>query len=164
MAVYEAGLVCLDQANQTSLLLLTSQHLYIWDKFTDSLIIEIPIKSSSISTSPSPTSELVQLCIKAHPDPVREDVCSGYEMIRQYLQQSIDKQDINQQPGASFDTCVDPMSESAPTPLPSLEDVEDKGEGLVLCLGAPWADQFCAVWETMTHNIYCSQFSTEPSP
>ena len=156
MAVYEAALVCLDQPNQTSLLLLARHHLYIWDKFTDSLIIEFPVKSCFISVSPSPTSEHVQLCIKTRPERGEQDVCGGYEMIRQYLVQSIASQDLiasslNEQPGISYDTCVDAMSESttAAPLLPPLEDVESKGDGLVLCLGAQWAEQFRAVWESM---------------
>lgn len=156
----------LEQPNLTSLLFLTRHHLYIWDKFTDSLTTEFRIKSCSILVSPSSTSKHVHLCIQTRPSTDKEELApdSGYEMVRQYLQHSItdihgqqsvqDSHDQqlphNQQSSVAGEGLAADPGKQGDTP-PAAQDVGG-GEGLVLCLGGLWAEQFCAVWDSMTRD------------
>ncbi len=83
-----AGLVSEQEEKTAAMLFLTSEHLYIWDKLTDSLIVKLSIKSCSIS--PSSTCDGVYLCFRTRSSSDKDVLPDrGYEMIRQYLQQSM---------------------------------------------------------------------------
>jgi hypothetical protein len=163
VAVYEAEVICLDQSNQTSLLFFTRHHLYIWDTLTDSLVIEFPVRNISISVSSSSRS---QVCIRTQPISSSKGVAAegGYEMVRQYLQQSLvdspDQHtiaDAHSQPlstaGGHDETEQGLVVDSVRVDTPSapVEEAEE-GEGLVVYLGELCVEHFCAVWESLAQD------------
>ena len=167
------------QGGQTaSILFLTRHHLHIWDKFTDSLIRELAVESCCVSVSPPSTGEHAQLCIRPHPNSGKDTPPdTGYEMVKQYLQQSL----VEAFDGGGQGSPVSVFAESAPVvggdtaPVPGREGPEgvarrdpSGGEGLpgegvreeegagggegeeklVLCFNGLWAEQFHAVWQS----------------
>lgn len=83
-----AGLVSEQEEKTAAMLFLTREHLYIWDKLTDCLIVKLSIKSCSIS--PLSTCDGVCLCFRTRSSSDKEVLPDrGYDMIRQYLQQSM---------------------------------------------------------------------------
>ena len=135
-----------EEFRHTSLLYLTQDHLYIWDKLTDSLVKLLPLRDCSFSISSS-TRQQITLGIATPPNTGQGDVPkdSGGEVVRRYLSLSVaDMQEDLSASSAPVSGDMGDMGDRCAS-----HDHVGGGEGVVMCLDTLLGTQLLA----MCHSL-----------